>query len=629
MSRIPDEVIEQIRDSVDVVALIGEGVELKRTGSDFRGPCPFHGGTHRNFSVSPKRGSFYCFVCHESGDVFSYLMKRFGLDYPSALREAARRSGIVIPEGTTGAGADPREPLFETLAAAQDWYSRQLLEEPKASVARDYLGSRGIALTTAGELGLGFAPPGPALVSAMQSLGISIERLLEAGLLVRRDDDSLVPRFRSRLLFPICDLRGRVVGFGGRVLGSGEPKYLNSPETPVFRKGGLLYNLHIAKNSIRKEDSAVLVEGYFDVLGLALAGIENVVAPLGTSMTLEQAALLARYSKNVTLLYDSDQAGLRATFRSGDELLRQGLRVNVATMPLGEDPDSLVRKGGVSAIQPILLDAIDVMERKLQLLAEHGWLEGIEHRRSALDKLLPTIRAAKEPVTRDLYVDIVSSRTGVSRETIAAEVKFVPTVRISAPQSGVVSRSRDVAESRIDPWKDPGTRAERDMIFVLLDSTTWLERARDEIKLEWFRTTEFSEIFSALMSGQAEESSTSNLEGLSARAKVAVNLLMNREAFTGVNCDEIYVAVCSSLQARPLFETLSQHKADLGNRSLRETRDEILAGIARVCEELRTIYPADWKRHVLRKGFTKGMVPALREADNGVAAQKTAHRNVS
>src|SRR6266566_7614582 len=196
----------------------------------------------------------------------------------------------------------------------------------------------------AGVLGLGYAPKTRAFLDAMKGLGLKDEVLLEAGLLARREDGTLAPRFRGRLLFPIYDLRGRVVAFGGRILGEGEPKDLNSPETPLFHKGQLLYNLHTAKHAIRKAERAILVEGYFDVVRLSLAGVEEVVAPLGTGLTSDQAQLLARHAPHVTLLYDSDDAGLRATFRAGDELLRQGLRVSVATLPPGEDPDTLVQK---------------------------------------------------------------------------------------------------------------------------------------------------------------------------------------------------------------------------------------------------------------------------------------------
>ncbi|MFZ5625631.1 MAG: DNA primase, partial [Gemmatimonadota bacterium] len=375
---IPDEVIEQIRDAADPVSIIGETVALKRTGSDWRGPCPFHGGTHRNFAVIPKKGLYYCYVCHAAGDVFTYLMKRFGMDYPTAVRDVARRVGIVIPERAERAGPDPNESLYGAAAAAQHWFTRQLLEAPSGEPARQYLQGRGFTLEQLAPLGLGYAPPGNEFRLAMKELGVTEDVLVAAGLLVWRDDGAVHPRFRDRVLFPIHDLRGRVVAFGGRLMRDGEPKYLNSPETPIFHKGSQLYNLHQAKQAIRKESVAIVVEGYFDVLRLVLAGIEHVVAPLGTAFTPEQARLLRRFATEALLLYDSDRAGLKATFRAADELLRHDLKVRVATLPPGEDPDSLVRAGGAQALAPFIADAIDVLERKLQILEQRGMLTGIE-----------------------------------------------------------------------------------------------------------------------------------------------------------------------------------------------------------------------------------------------------------
>ncbi|MEK6686940.1 MAG: DNA primase, partial [Gemmatimonadota bacterium] len=427
MSMIPDEMIEQVRDAADLVAIIGEVVQLKRTGADYRGPCPFHGGTGRNFAVIPRKGLYYCFVCHAGGDVFTWHMKHSGMDYPTAVREVARRVGIVIPDTSVRQGPDPREPLFQAAALAQEFFSQQLREADGAKGARDYLTGRDISAELAGEWGLGYAPPGNALLEEMKRLGVPEAVLLEAGLLHQRDDGGVRPRFRGRLIFPIHDVRGRVVGFGGRLLGPGEPKYLNSPESPIFHKGSLLYHLHLAKGAIRKEETALLVEGYFDVLRLSAAGIEHVVAPLGTGLTEEQGITLRRYAKSVVLLYDSDRAGLRATFRAGDVLLRHGVRVRVATLPPEQDPDSLVASQGAPALLTLVRDAMDILERKLQLLDQRGWLADVQKKREALDRLLPTLRAASDAVVRDLYIGRVAERIGLTRETLEQELRDLDT----------------------------------------------------------------------------------------------------------------------------------------------------------------------------------------------------------
>ena len=604
MSMIPDETVDQVRESADLVGLIGEAVELKRTGSDYRGPCPFHGGTHRNFAVIPKKNRYYCFVCHESGDVFSWLMKRFGMDYPTAVREAARRAGIVIPEGPSRSGPDPREPLFEAVAVAQDWFTRQLLESPDAAVAREYLEGRDVSLDIAAQHELGFAPAGRGFLTAMKELAVDEQVLLEAGLSAARDDGKVIPRFRARLLFPIHDLRGRVAGFGGRLLVPGEPKYLNSPETPIFHKGKQLYNLHQAKSAIRKAESVILVEGYFDVFRLVLAGIEHVVAPLGTSLTAEQAGLLRRFAPSATLLYDSDPAGLRATFRAGDELLRHGVRVRVATMPTGEDPDTLVRKGGAAALQPILDDGIDVLERKIQLLERKGWFEGVEHQREALDRLLPTIRAAADPITRDLYLNAVSERTGVSREVLreqAATRPAPPAVTAPAPDSPSRAHARPVRPARRRRSEDLG--AERDLLRVLMKDPAWLARAAAEVPVEWFETSALREVYEALRRSPENAGSGIFLEQLSPEAQRAWAWLGGLEAKYGApDADRTYVDACRALEVRPLRRELAALARKTQDAQLtQEEYETLIRERQRLTREIFSRYPEELLKRKLRR----------------------------
>jgi DNA primase len=553
MSMIPDETIEQVRDSADLIGIIGESVQLKRTGSDYRGPCPFHGGTHRNFAVIPKKGRYYCFVCHESGDIFSWFMKRLGMSYPDAVREAARRTGIAIPERSDRAGSDPREPLYGAVAAAQNWFSRQLLEEPDARLAREYLEQRDIPLETAALLGLGYAPSGKGFLAAMSALGVEERVLLEAGLAAKRDDGAVIPRFKSRLLFPIHDLRGRVIGFGGRLLGPGEPKYLNSPESEIFHKGKQLYNLHQAKMPIRKEESVIVVEGYFDVLRLVLAGVEHVVAPLGTALTGDQAVLLKRFVNQATLLYDSDKAGLQATFRAGDELLRHGFRVRVATLPPGEDPDTLVRKGGVEALDVVLRDAVDVFERKIQLLAQRGWFEGFEHQRDAVDRLLPTIRAAADPITRELYLALAAKHSGVSKEVLEHELVA------ARPEGGRESARPAPRFANGDRQRDGRSRArtrpENILVSALIAGPEWIARAREEVEPTLLEVPLLRELYEALL--RRDPPSDQIPEGLTPEAAHTWSLL--KEAALERSSGEVatvYDQASQILRARPLYREM-------------------------------------------------------------------------
>ena len=570
---IPDETIEQVRDSADIVGLISESVQLKRTGTDYRGPCPFHGGTHRNFTVIPKKGRYYCFVCHESGDVFSWLMKRFGMDYPGAVREIARRSGILIPERPGRAGPDPHEPLYGAVAAAHDWFTRQLLELPEAKVAREYLEGREIPLDTAAMLGLGYAPAGKVFLTAMTELGIDERVLLQAGLAAQRDDGQVSPRFRGRLLFPIHDLRGRAVGLGGRLLGPGEPKYLNSPETEIFHKGKQLYNLHLAKMPIRKEETVIVVEGYFDVLRLVLAGVEHVVAPLGTALTADQAVLLKRFVKEATLLYDSDRAGLQATFRAGDELLRHGVRVRVATLPPGEDPDTLVRKGGVEALEPVLRDAIDLFERKIQLLERAGWFEGFDRRRDAVDRLLPTIRAAADPITRELYLSLASQRSGVSKDVLEDELRQG---RAGQGSGAAVRAAGDPADAPHPPGPHR-TNPETKLLSALIAAPEWIAKAREEIAPALLEIPRLRELYEALIRREAPTDQMP--DGLSPDAAAAWSYLKEAvlERSSG-DAATIYDKAAQILRGRPLYREMHT-LADPGDKQRRRS-------------ELRAQFPA-------------------------------------
>jgi DNA primase len=569
VSLIPDDVIEQVREAADIVGIIGEHVELKRTGSDFRAPCPFHGGTHRNFAVIPRKGMFYCFVCHAGGDVFTFFMKKLGMDYPTAVREVARRVGITIPErGPTG--PDPREPLYSAVAAAADWFARQLLESPEAQVARDYLTTRHLDLETVQPLGLGYAPKTKAFLDAMKGLGVRDEVLLEAGLVAKREDGTFAPRFRGRLLFPIHDLRGRVVAFGGRILGEGEPKYLNSSDTPIFHKGKLLYNLHVAKHAMRKAERAILVEGYFDVLRLSLAGIEEVVAPLGTGLTPDQAQLLQRHAPHVTLLYDSDDAGLRATFRAGDELLREGLRVSVATLPGGEDPDTLVQKQGAAALEGILKDSVDVLERKIQILDRKGFFGTLPGRRRALDRLLPTIRAAKDPITRELYISRAAEAAGVRKDVLEREVgdpgriTTSPVLHRPPPTSTVLPAS-----------------AEKALVLLMLEGEPWKSRVTEAIDPEELEFPPYRAVFESVA-----DDAVLALDDTSARAYEQ----LRAEGLGGRDPNEMYELAVNWMEARRLERQMEQLDDQLPFESP-DRQASLIAEKRRVFDELRKRYP--------------------------------------
>jgi DNA primase len=496
---IPDGVVEEVRAAADIVDVISEFVPLKKAGREYRAKCPFHDERTPSFYVVPAKGFYNCFGCGKSGDVFSFVMERQGLDFVEAVKHVAGRAGIEVREVKRSTEEeDPNRPLFEINGFAQDWFRAQLLDESVGANARSYLEGRGIDAEVAERYGLGFAPDEwRGLRDAAGKHGLAEDLMLEVGML-GSSERSREPydRFRGRIIFPIESVSGRVVAFGGRVLvgdGKDAPKYLNSPETPIYHKGRNLYGLSWARHWIRRVETALVVEGYMDVVSLAAHGFENVVAPLGTALTPEQAKLLSRYTTRVLLLFDSDAAGLKATFRAGDTLLEAGLHPAVVTLPPGEDPDTVVQAGGAEALEEYLDQAVDVLDRKLQILDERDYFSSIERTRTAVDRLLPTIRAASDPALRDIYVSKVADRTGVRRETLEAEMARSRSgpgaARVEAPTP---------APRRALP-RLPKQGAERLLLLLMTKNPDYVERAGEHLGEGDFVDSAYRAIFQALL----------------------------------------------------------------------------------------------------------------------------------
>jgi DNA primase len=614
---IPDETVERVRESADIVAVIGEYVELKRQGTDYRGPCPFHQGTHRNFSVSPKKAMYYCFVCHEGGDVFNFLTKRLGVDWPTAVKMVAEKSGIEVVETQSRRAEqkDEREPLWEINGVAADYFRRMLWDDDLGRDARAYLEERGVSRQLADRVGLGFAPREIGLLRGyLTTLGFEEERMIAAGLVVVPDEGvEPRPRFRGRLMFPIYDVSSRVVGFGGRLLGPGEPKYLNSAESTIFSKGRLLYGLNWARQAARRDERMLVVEGYFDALRLIDAGVESVVAPMGTALTEEQAKLIRRYTDRVFLLYDSDKAGLKATFRSGDELLRQGAAVQVVTLPDGEDPDSFVRAHGARGLEAQLASSIDVFERKIQILDRGGWFADLRRKRQALDRLLPTLRATTDPLTRDLYLGHASAAAGVSREMLERELALAPRTRSARPDRGPAPRgpARDTREQRGRPVPAPDARrvrrgdrrkvsgeralgAERELVRVLLHRPAYFEQVVERVGADDFRAPELGRIFATMVALGADAGPEAFAERLDQESVEAMQDLLDEPGGLD-HADEIVAGSLALLHERQLAERMSEIDRELPLANSEE-KDQLTREKMNLTAELRRLGGRSWKQ---------------------------------
>jgi DNA primase len=428
MGRIPEEKIQEIRDRIDIVEVVSGYLPLKRSGVNNQGLCPFHQEKSPSFNVNSARQIFHCFGCGVGGNVFSFLMRMEGLSFPDAVKRLGEKVGVEIEEEEVSPAEirhrESRERLARINAEAGQFYHQLLLEDEAGGSGRRYLRQRGYEGETVRAFQLGFAPEGwETLEKHLAGKNFSAEDIRKTGL-VRpgkqgRGDYDL---FRNRLLFPIHDLQGSMVAFGGRVLDDSLPKYINSPETDIYHKGRVLYGLHQARDAIRHSDTVLVVEGYFDVLALHRAGFCNAVATCGTALTPDHARLLKRYADKILLIFDEDAAGRQATFRAMDALLPSGLAVSVVAMPAGEDPDSLLKTKGEEGFRDCLKAARPVLEVFIEdrLSINDDTVEG---RARAAEQALERIRRLPGDLERSLYLKQLAGLVGLDVEDLKTKLK--------------------------------------------------------------------------------------------------------------------------------------------------------------------------------------------------------------
>ena len=428
MGRIADEKIDEIRERTDIVEVVSSYLPLKRSGVNHQGLCPFHQEKSPSFNVNSARQIFHCFGCGVGGNVFSFLMRMEGLSFPDAVRRLGEKVGVEVEEEAVSPEEvrrrDERERILRINEVAGEFYQQLLLTDEEGAPGRRYLRQRGYESEIVRTFQLGFAPGGwESLAKHLTGKSFSSEDSQKAGLVrpgkQERGDYDL---FRNRLLFPIHDLQGRMVAFGGRVLDDSLPKYINSPETAVYHKGQTLYGLYQARDAMRHNGEALVVEGYFDVLALHRAGFPGAVATCGTALTADHARLLKRYADKILLIFDEDAAGRQATFRAMDALVPAGLSVSVVTMPVGEDPDSLLKEKGEEGFRLCLDAARPVLEVFIedQLRVND---ESVEGRARAAEQVLERIKRLPGDLERSLYVKRLAELTGLDVELLKSKVR--------------------------------------------------------------------------------------------------------------------------------------------------------------------------------------------------------------
>ncbi len=425
---IPQSFIDDLLNRTDIVEVVGSRIQLKRAGKNYSALCPFHKEKTPSFSVSADKQFYYCFGCGAGGNALGFVMDHDHLDFPQAVEELAKRAGLDVPREERGRPGAPRQPtdspLYPLLAAAADFYRQALKNHPSRRAAVDYLKGRGLTGEIARDFALGFAPPGwDFLLKQLGADALQQKHLIDAGLLIENaENGKRYDRFRDRVMFPIRDSRGRVIAFGGRVLGDDKPKYLNSPETPVFHKGQELYGLYEARKHNRDLDEIMVVEGYMDVIALAQQGLRNAVATLGTATSEEHIKRLFRLVPNLLFCFDGDQAGRKAAWRALEAALpslQDGRRARFLFLPEGEDPDSLVRAEGTDAFQARIsqqaMPLADYFFQQLTQEADPSSLEGKAHLAMLANPLIERIPGAN---LRALMRQHLQTITGLSGEAL-------------------------------------------------------------------------------------------------------------------------------------------------------------------------------------------------------------------
>ncbi|MCA9498649.1 MAG: DNA primase [Nitrospira sp.] len=591
---IPPEILQQIRDRIDIIDLISTYVSLSKAGQNFKGLCPFHSEKTPSFSVNPVRQMFYCFGCSVGGDAFTFLMKQEGMDFMEALRELSQRTGVVLPERRESAvkttSGLSRERYLHVYQLAASWYHRNLQETPEGQAARDYLDQRGITRESWGTFQLGFVPDGwNGLSKWMERQSVKPEELIQAGLVVRKESEdgkrvALYDRFRARVMFPITDPRGKVLGFGGRILVDGaSPKYLNSPETDLFFKGRSLYGMDKARQSGTVSGRFYLVEGYFDVIALHQYGIENAVAPLGTALTSDHVQILRRLAPSVMLVFDGDAAGVGAALRTLDLFMNSGIEVRVLLLPAGEDPDTFIRKNGVPAFRELEGRASTLLDFAIMSVLNQTQKDSIQDRVKRADDILAILHKTKNPIEKEEYLKVVSERLGIRPDLLR---KRLPT--FSRPMH--VARTAKGQEQAATNLEIPqGKPEERHLIVLLLQGRLEPGQIR-QLDEEVFTVPLYRHILGTARRHTDGEGHV-NLDALHAEFSEdqAYESVISRLSVEEYYCDEVSIHVAGCLRVlkekqiqRLMDEVINQLKV-----AQREGRQELVDALVAESNALR------------------------------------------
>ncbi len=500
---IPEDIIDEIRQRTDLVGLVGEYLKLERRGKNMVGLCPFHSEKTPSFSVSPDKQLYYCFGCGASGNVFSLIMQMENMTFPEAARNLAGRAGVTIPERKPSSDEDNlKEKLYKLNELAVIFYTHHLHKTEAGKNALEYLLKRGIKQETIELFKIGYAPADwTGFFDFAQKKGAQPGLIVKGGLASPGREKGYYDRFRNRVIFPIFNMSGKVAGFGGRTLEEGEksgPKYLNSPETPVFDKGSMLYGLNLARDEIRRQKKAVVMEGYTDVITAHQAEIKNAVASLGTALTAEQGRLLRYQADTVVTAYDSDSAGEAATWRGLAVLQSSGCLVQVADLPADTDPDNYIKEKGPENFKNLIDNARPLMEYRLEQLKKRFDLQSDKGRIDYTEELMSFLFAAVNQVEQDFYLKRAAEEMDINEDALRSELKKR---RIRGNRYKEAGQKEPIEEQQIIKIR----LEEKIIISLMLQSKEIAEKARTLLKLEYIDEPKIKKIIEEIWNLAAGE----------------------------------------------------------------------------------------------------------------------------
>jgi len=497
MGAIPQNVIDDIRQRADIVRVISEYIPLKKAGANFKALCPFHEEKTPSFNVNTAKQIFHCFGCQEGGNAISFVMKYENVSFPEAVRVLAANMGIEIESRDAKADGEI-ERIYSALKAASEFFRARLEEAPETAPAREYMKKRNIDPQLAGLFGLGWAPDEwEALTGHLLKKGFELKTIEKAGLCKPSSKGNAIDRFRGRLIFPICNAGGKPIAFAGRVLDESRkdaPKYLNSPETPVYSKSRVLYGLHLAQQAARRADSLIIVEGYMDVIALRAAGVENTVAVAGVAFTPRQAEAIKRTCENAVILFDTDEAGIKAAQKSIPVLLDQGLKVKALSLPGAKDPDEFIGANGPEKFGELAKHAPAFAEFVIDTVLAKADLNDIGSKTEAAREVIPFLKKIKDGIERSQYAQLLAERARIDPKVIEKEVNR------SIPQQGAPAGPRGAEQKT-----SARSLAEKILIRILLDRPEYLDSYASALAPDDFSNKEYMEIFRLILLARERE----------------------------------------------------------------------------------------------------------------------------